>query len=79
MAGFKVIACRCKLWHKGAGYNLPMKTSILGSLAVLALTLLCACGYKGALELPDDPEFKSRAKFPDVLLPSKSAEPPAKP
>ncbi len=56
-----------------------MKTSILGSLAVFALTLLCACGYKGALELPDDPEFKSRAKFPDVLLPSKSAEPPAKP
>ena len=56
-----------------------MKTPILGSLLLLALTLLNACGFKGALELPDDPEFKNRAKFPDVLLPSKPAEPPAKP
>ena len=56
-----------------------MKTLILGSLAVLAFTLLNACGFKGALELPDDPEFKNRTKFPDVLLPSKPAASPAKP
>jgi len=56
-----------------------MKTPILGSLLLLAFTLLSACGLKGPLELPDDPEFKNRAKFPDVLLPSKSPEPPAKP
>ena len=62
-----------------AGYNFPMKTMILGSLVVLAVSLLTACGYKGDLDLPDDPEFKNRAKFPEVLLPSKSDDPPAKP
>ncbi len=56
-----------------------MKKPILGSLALLAFTLLSACGFKGPLELPDDPEFKNRTKFPDVMLPSKPAEPPAKP
>lgn len=56
-----------------------MKTPILGSMLALAFTLLSACGFKGPLDLPDDPEFKNRAKFPDVLPPSKSAEPPAKP
>jgi predicted small lipoprotein YifL len=56
-----------------------MKTPILGSLLLLALTLLNACGFKGSLELPDDTEFKNRAKFPEVLLPSKSPEPPVKP
>jgi predicted small lipoprotein YifL len=56
-----------------------MKTPILGSLLLLAFTLLSACGFKGPLDLPDDPEFKNRTKFPDVLLPTKPAEPPAKP
>jgi len=56
-----------------------MKTMILGSLLVCAVSLLVACGYKGDLNLPDDPDFKNRAKFPEVLLPSKSDDPPAKP
>jgi predicted small lipoprotein YifL len=56
-----------------------MKTTILGSLLAFAFSLLAACGYKGDLSLPDDPEFKNRAKFPGVLLPSKSDETTDKP
>jgi predicted small lipoprotein YifL len=66
-------------YTQGARYNFPMKKMILGCMLTGMVSLLCACGYKSDLVLPDDPEFKNRAKFPDVLFPSRHAEPPAKP
>lgn len=56
-----------------------MKHLILGSMLASVVCLLGACGYKSDLVLPDDPDFKERAKFPDVLLPSRTSEPPTKP
>jgi predicted small lipoprotein YifL len=49
-----------------------MKKPILGRLLVLAWAmalLLSACGQKGDLFVPTDPEAKDRAQFPKVLLP----------
>jgi hypothetical protein len=43
-----------------------------------ALILLAACGQKGALYMPNDPEFKQRATLPDIVrrqLPSGTAAP----
>ena len=47
-----------------------------------AMALLAACGQKGALYMPNDPEFKQRATLPDIVrrqLPGSPAEPPANP
>lgn len=49
---------------------------------VCAVTLLAACGQKGALYMPNDPEFKQRATLPDIVrrqLPGSTAEPPTQP
>ena len=49
-----------------------MKKQILGSLLVLLCgmaMLLSGCGQKGDLFIPNDPEAKDRAPFPQVLLP----------
>jgi predicted small lipoprotein YifL len=56
-----------------------MKNMILGSMLALVLSQLCACGYKSDLVLPDDPDFKDRVRFPDVLLPSKTTPAASKP
>jgi Na+/proline symporter len=48
--------------------------------ALCALVLLTACGQKGALYMPNDPEFKQRATLPDIVrrqLPSGTAAPTA--
>ena len=49
-----------------------MKKPILGRLLVLLsgmAMLLSACGQKGELFIPADPEAKDRTQFPKVLLP----------
>ncbi len=53
---------------------------ILGKQTVLILfTALClvACGQKGALFIPTDPEARDRAMFPQVLVPDTRPETPA--
>jgi Prokaryotic lipoprotein-attachment site len=50
--------------------------------ALCASALLVACGQKGALYMPNDPEFKQRATLPDIVrrqLPSMPAAPAAAP
>ena len=50
--------------------------------ALCASALLVACGQKGALYMPNDPEFKQRATLPDIVrrqLPSNTAAPSASP
>ena len=50
--------------------------------ALCALVLLTACGQKGALYMPNDPEFKQRATLPDIVrrqLPSNPITPAAAP
>jgi hypothetical protein len=45
-----------------------------------ALLALTACGQKGALYMPNDPEFKQRATLPEIVrrqLPSPPATAPA--
>ena len=61
-----------------------MWTQILFKRAALAMgvvTVLGACGQKGPLYLPTDPESRDRASLPQVLLPSlpssSSTPPPA--
>jgi len=47
-----------------------------------ASALLTACGQKGNLYMPNDPEFKQRATLPDIVrrqLPSNTAAPAASP
>ena len=49
--------------------------------AVCVVLALSACGQKGALYMPNDPEFKQRATLPDIVrrqLPG-TAAPPASP
>jgi predicted small lipoprotein YifL len=46
------------------------------------VALLAACGQKGNLYLPNDPEFQQRAKLPDIVrrqLPGGTAAPAATP
>ena len=48
--------------------------------AVCLVCLLAACGQKGNLYLPNDPEFKQRATLPEIVrrqLPGIPATPPA--
>ena len=35
--------------------------------ALSVLVLLAACGQKGNLYIPNDPEFEQRAKLPDIV------------
>ena len=35
--------------------------------AVSVAVVLSACGQKGALYMPNDPEFKQRATLPDIV------------
>ena len=46
--------------------------------ALCASALLVACGQKGALYMPNDPEFKQRATLPDIVrrqIPGNTATP----
>ncbi|WP_310627024.1 LPS translocon maturation chaperone LptM [Limnohabitans sp.] len=46
--------------------------------ALCAVSVLTACGQKGNLYMPDDPEFQQRAKLPDIVrrqIPGASAIP----
>ncbi len=50
--------------------------------ALCASALLVACGQKGALYMPNDPEFKQRATLPDIVrrqLPGNTAAPATAP
>jgi hypothetical protein len=50
--------------------------------ACCAVALLSACGQKGNLYLPNDPEFQQRAKLPDIVrrqLPGNTATPAVTP
>jgi predicted small lipoprotein YifL len=50
--------------------------------ALCASALLVACGQKGALYMPNDPEFKQRATLPDIVrrqIPGNTATPAASP
>jgi predicted small lipoprotein YifL len=50
--------------------------------ALCVSALLVACGQKGALYMPNDPDFKQRATLPDIVrrqLPSSTAAPAAPP
>ena len=50
--------------------------------ALCASALLVACGQKGTLYMPNDPEFKQRATLPDIVrrqLPGNTAAPAATP
>ena len=48
--------------------------------ALCASALLVACGQKGALYMPNDPEFQQRATLPEIVrrqLPGNTATPAA--
>ncbi len=56
-----------------------MTWQILGRRLLLALSMvfgLVACGQKGALFIPTDPEASDRAVFPQVLVPDNRSTPP---
>lgn len=56
-----------------------MTWQILGRRLLLALSMvfgLVACGQKGALFIPTDPEASDRAMFPQVLVPDNRSTPP---
>lgn len=57
-----------------------MTWQILGKRTVLTLSMalgLVACGQKGALFIPTDPEARDRAIFPQVLVPDTRPDTPA--
>ena len=59
-----------------------MTRQILGRRTLLALSMafgLVACGQKGALFIPTDPEASERAVFPQVLVPDSRPAPPSTP
>jgi predicted small lipoprotein YifL len=50
--------------------------------AMCMMVALSACGQKGNLYMPNDPEFQQRAKLPDIVrrqLPGTSATPASSP
>jgi predicted small lipoprotein YifL len=52
------------------------------AFALSVAVVLSACGQKGNLYLPNDPEFKQRATLPDIVrrqLPGNNAAPAATP
>jgi predicted small lipoprotein YifL len=57
-----------------------MTWQILGKRTILLFSIalgLAACGQKGALFIPTDPEARERAIFPQVLLPDTRPDTPA--
>ena len=57
-----------------------MTWQILGRRTFLALSMafaLVACGQKGALFIPTDPEASERAVFPQVLVPDRQPATPS--
>jgi len=57
-----------------------MTMQILGRRTLLALGMafgLVACGQKGALFIPTDPQASERAVFPQVLVPDIRPAPPS--
>ena len=54
----------------GIEQKILVRASALGAsvaTCVCAAVLLSACGQKGALYMPNDPEFKQRATLPDIV------------
>jgi len=52
------------------------------AFALSAVVVLSACGQKGNLYLPNDPEFQQRATLPDIVrrqLPGNTATPASSP
>jgi predicted small lipoprotein YifL len=70
----------------GIEQKILVRASALGVRVAIcaAAVLLSACGQKGALYMPNDPEFKQRATLPEIVrrqlpdLPG-TATPPATP
>ncbi|WP_310609778.1 LPS translocon maturation chaperone LptM [Limnohabitans sp.] len=63
---------------------LVRRTSLRAGVAsaLCAAAVLAACGQKGNLYLPNDPEFQQRAKLPDLVrrqLPGNTAAPATPP
>jgi len=57
-----------------------MTRQILGKRTILLFSMalgLVACGQKGALFIPTDPEAGDRAMFPQVLVPDTRPNTPA--
>jgi predicted small lipoprotein YifL len=42
-----------------------LRVGVVSALCVT--TVLTACGQKGALYMPNDPEFQQRAKLPEIV------------
>ena len=65
------------------GQRTGVANALLALFAFLALamfSLLSACGQKGSLYLPNDPEFQQRATLPEIVkrqLPFNEATPPS--
>ncbi len=54
----------------GIEKKILVRASALGGCVAAiagALVLLVACGQKGPLQLPNDPEFQQRATLPDIV------------
>ncbi len=52
----------------GIEQKILVRASALGaSVATCIVVLLSACGQKGALYMPNDPEFKQRATLPEIV------------
>ena len=52
----------------GIEQKILVRASALGaSVATCIAVLLSACGQKGALYMPNDPEFKQRATLPEIV------------
>jgi predicted small lipoprotein YifL len=61
-----------KILVRGLGLRAAVATALCAAL------VLSACGQKGNLYLPNDPEFKQRATLPDIVrrqLPGATAPP----
>jgi predicted small lipoprotein YifL len=69
----------------GIEQKILVRASALGAsvaTCVCAAVLLSACGQKGALYMPNDPEFKQRATLPEIVrrqLPGTADTPAAPP
>jgi predicted small lipoprotein YifL len=69
----------------GIEQKILVRASVLGAsvaTCVCAAVLLSACGQKGALYMPNDPEFKQRATLPEIVrrqLPGTADTPAASP
>ncbi len=67
----------------GIEQKILVRASALGGRVAVyasAVVLMAACGQKGPLQLPNDPEFQQRATLPDIVrrqLPGGNATPNA--